>query len=109
MPQYPRGMGLLDFFDEGKADEQRRMREEIADLGHNLKRVMDHLGLDYERNPLLELSKPALAALRAGDDQQAVELTAQERGISAADAAAHLAVIKVRLGLGELSVGDSGV
>ncbi|MEI6620674.1 MAG: hypothetical protein WCP28_02035 [Actinomycetes bacterium] len=97
-------MGLSDFFDDKKADEMRQLKHEIADLGHNLKRVMDHLGLEYERNPLLEVSAQALAALQRGDDAAAVAITAQDRGIDEAAAAEGLRVIKPRLGLGELGI-----
>lgn len=97
-------MGLADLFDDTKKDEVRRLRQEVADLGHNLKRVMDHLGIAYERNPLLEISPGVLKELQQGNDEAAVAAVAQERGIDQAAAADFLRAIKPRLGLGDLTI-----
>lgn len=94
-------MGLADMFDQGRAAEIHRLREEVADIGHNLRRVMDHLGISYERNPLLEISPTVLAALKQGDDAAALDLVVVERGMTDGQARAFLEVIKPRLGLGD--------
>ncbi len=97
--------GAMAFeFDQGRSEDLRRVTDEIADLGHNLKRVMDHLGIAYERNPLIEISPNVLQALQRGDDQTAVESAAAGKGMSFAAATEFLRVIKPRLGLGPLDL-----
>lgn len=90
-------------FDDKKSGELRQIKHEIADLSHNLKRVMEQLGIEYERNPLLEISTQALAALKNSDDQLAVKITAHDRDIDEATATEGLRQLKPRLGLGELN------
>ncbi|MGV1037598.1 MAG: hypothetical protein ACOYD0_11325 [Candidatus Nanopelagicales bacterium] len=96
-------MGFADMFDQGRGGEIQRLREEVADIGHNLRRVMDHLGINYERNPLLEISPTVLATLKEDDDAGALDLVVVERGMTEDQARAFLEVIKPRLGLGDFN------
>ncbi len=96
-------MGFADMFDQGRGGEVQRLREEIADVGHNVRRVMEHLGINYERNPLLEISPRVLAALKEDDDSGALDLVVVERGMTEDQARAFLEVIKPRLGLGDFT------
>lgn len=97
-------MGLFDQVGGGKSrsDEIRLLRAEVADLGHNLKRVMEQLGIDYERNPLLEVSGAVLRALQQGQDALAVDTLAREQGVEPKVAAEYLGPVKVKLDLGDL-------
>ncbi len=93
----------MDFIDPSRADELRKIREEIADLAHNLKRVMEYIHLDYERNPLLEITPEVFRLLKQGDDSGAVTSFAATHSVNSDTAAKALQRIKLKLDLGELN------
>ncbi len=96
-------MGFMDFIDPSKADTERKLREELADISHNLKRVMEYIHLEYERNPLLEITPEVLKFLRDGNDSAAVESFAQTHNVNNATAAKALQKIKLKLSMGDLN------